>query len=162
LVVLLRWVALGLRAVRGVGIVCTRRLLAVLLPRGGRVLALTVVRVGLLPVLRITALASGHAAARVIAGPTLTVGALRLTLTVRARLALTVGIRSGLALAVGIRSGLTLAVGVAPGLSLAIGMPRRLTLTGLTLSVGALTEVWRSCRSARSRGILRTLVRIGG
>jgi hypothetical protein len=158
LVVLLRWGALGRRAVRGIAIVRTRRLLAVLLPRGGRVLALTVVRAGLLPVLRITALASGHAAARVIARPTLTVGALRVTLTVRARLALTV---RALALTVGIRSGLALAVGVAPGLSLAIGMPLRLTLTGLTLSVGALTVVWRSCRSAgRSRSILRAVVRI--
>lgn len=119
---------------------------------------MTVVQVGLLPVLRIAALATSHAGARVIARPTLTVGALRLTLTVRARLALTV---RSLALAVGIRPGLALAVGVAPGLSLAIGMPLRLTLTGLTLSVGALTVVWRSCRSTRSCSILGAAVRIG-
>ena len=144
-------------------------------------MTLTVVRVGLLSVLRVSALVTSHAAAgpgaaRIIAGLTLTVGALGLTLAVRTgrRLALTVWpllrlaltIRTLPRLALTVRPLPRLALTVRTGLRLARAIGRlsgrRLTCLGLAVRARALTVRFRSSRSGGgARGTLRAVVRGG-
>jgi hypothetical protein len=143
-------------------------------------LTLTVVRVGLLPVLRVSALVTSHTAGlgagRVIAGLTLAEGALGLTLAVRAgrrwaltvrpllRWALTVRPLPRLALTVKPLPRLALTVRTVIRLARAIGRLSGLHLTCLGLAVRArvLTVRFRSGRSGGgARGTVRAVVRGG-
>ena len=134
-------------------------------------MTLTVVRVGLLPVLRVSGLATSRAAAglgaaRVIAGLTLAIGALGLTLAVRPLPRLTLAVRTlpRLALTVGTLPRLTLTVRTGLRLARPIGRLSGLCLTclGFPVRARALTVRFRSSRSGGgARDTLRAVVRGG-